>query len=92
MLLRTARNKALLLPAVPKTISVPRDPDDEPYTISSIRFRLSDKGSLIVFLFSWGSTHRTAGALPHKAVLLLEPAARDQWIAILTADGARWLV
>src|SRR5258708_6771185 len=31
-LLRTARRKALLLPNVPKVFTLPRDPDDEPYT------------------------------------------------------------
>ncbi|HEX4283861.1 MAG TPA: putative toxin-antitoxin system toxin component, PIN family, partial [Terracidiphilus sp.] len=30
-LLRTARNKALLLTNVPKVFQLPRDPDDEPY-------------------------------------------------------------
>jgi putative PIN family toxin of toxin-antitoxin system len=31
-LLRTARNKSILLASVPKVFPLPRDPDDEPYT------------------------------------------------------------
>jgi hypothetical protein len=56
--------------------------------MSSVTFRVGEDGSLITYLFPWGSTFITAGAFPHKAALLLDSASRDQWIARLTSGGA----
>ena len=51
-LLRTARNKALLLAEVPKAFSLPRDPDDEPYTDLAIAAEAK-------FLVTWNDRHLT---------------------------------
>src|SRR5207302_3429468 len=51
-LLRTARHKSLLLPSVPKSFSLPRDPDDEPYTDLAIAADTS-------FLVAWHDRHLT---------------------------------
>jgi putative PIN family toxin of toxin-antitoxin system len=51
-LLRTARNKALLLADVPKAFHLPRDPDDEPYTNLAIAADAK-------FLVTWNDRHLT---------------------------------
>jgi putative PIN family toxin of toxin-antitoxin system len=51
-LLRTARNKALLLADVPKLFQLPRDPDDEPYTDLAIAADAK-------FLVTWNDRHLT---------------------------------
>jgi putative PIN family toxin of toxin-antitoxin system len=51
-LLRTARNKALLLADVPKAFRLPRDPDDEPYTNLAIAADAK-------FLVTWNDRHLT---------------------------------
>jgi putative PIN family toxin of toxin-antitoxin system len=51
-ILRTARNKALLLPNVPKAFALPRDPDDEPYTDLAIAAEAQ-------FLVTWNDRHLT---------------------------------
>lgn len=51
-LLRTARNKALLLADVPKAFQLPRDPDDEPYTDLAIAADAK-------FLVTWNDRHLT---------------------------------
>jgi putative PIN family toxin of toxin-antitoxin system len=51
-LLRTARNKALLLADVPKVFQLPRDPDDEPYTDLAIAAAAN-------FLVAWNDRHLT---------------------------------
>lgn len=51
-LLRTARNKALLLADVPKAFQLPRDPDDEPYTDLAI-------AADATFLVTWNDRHLT---------------------------------
>lgn len=51
-LLRTARNKAILLSAVPKVFSLPRDPDDEPYTDLAIAAEAR-------YLVTWNDRHLT---------------------------------
>jgi len=51
-LLRTARNKALLLADVPKAFQLPRDPDDEPYTDLAI-------AAAATFLVTWNDRHLT---------------------------------
>jgi putative PIN family toxin of toxin-antitoxin system len=51
-LLRTARNKALLLADVPKSFQLSRDPDDEPYTDLAIAADAK-------FLVTWNDRHLT---------------------------------
>jgi putative PIN family toxin of toxin-antitoxin system len=51
-LLRTARNRALLLADVPKAFQLPRDPDDEPYTDLAIAADAK-------FLVTWNDRHLT---------------------------------
>jgi putative PIN family toxin of toxin-antitoxin system len=51
-LLRTARNKALLLADVPKAFQLPRDHDDEPYTDLAIAADAE-------FLVTWNDRHLT---------------------------------
>jgi putative PIN family toxin of toxin-antitoxin system len=51
-LLRTARNKALLLADVPNAFQLPRDPDDEPYTDLAIA---ADAKVLV----TWNERHLT---------------------------------
>ncbi|HET6247539.1 MAG TPA: putative toxin-antitoxin system toxin component, PIN family [Tepidisphaeraceae bacterium] len=51
-LLRTARNKAMLLADVPKAFQLPRDPDDEPYTDLAIAADAK-------FLVTWNDRHLT---------------------------------
>jgi uncharacterized protein len=51
-LLRTARNKALLVADVPKMFHLPRDPDDEPYTDLAIAADAQ-------FLVTWNDHHLT---------------------------------
>ena len=51
-ILRTARNKALLLADVPKAFHLPRDPDDEPYTDLAIAADAK-------FLVTWNDRHLT---------------------------------
>jgi putative PIN family toxin of toxin-antitoxin system len=51
-LLRTARNKSLLLADVPKAFQLPRDPDDEPYTDLAIAADAK-------FLVTWNDRHLT---------------------------------
>jgi putative PIN family toxin of toxin-antitoxin system len=52
VLLRTARNKSLLLANVPKVFSLPRDPDDEPYTDLAIAVNAR-------YLVTWNDRHLT---------------------------------
>ena len=51
-LLRTARNKSLLLADVPKVFQLPRDSDDEPYTDLAIAADAK-------FLVTWNDRHLT---------------------------------
>jgi putative PIN family toxin of toxin-antitoxin system len=51
-LLRTARQKSLLVANVPKVISLPRDPDDEPYIDLAVA---AEAG----FLVTWNERHLT---------------------------------
>lgn len=51
-LLRTARNKALLMTDVPKVFPLPRDPDDEPYTDLAVAANAA-------FLVTWNERHLT---------------------------------
>jgi len=51
-LLRTARNKSLLLASVPKAFRLPRDPDDEPYTDLAI-------AASAKYLVTWNDRHLT---------------------------------
>ena len=51
-LLRTARNKALLLADVPNAFQLPRDPDDEPFTDLAIAAGAK-------FLVTWNDRHLT---------------------------------
>ena len=51
-LLRTARNRALLLAEVPKAFQLPRDHDDEPYTDLAIAAHAK-------FLVTWNERHLT---------------------------------
>jgi predicted nucleic acid-binding protein len=51
-LLRTTRNKSILLAEVPKAFSLPRDPDDEPYTDLAIAAEAK-------FLVTWNDRHLT---------------------------------
>ena len=51
-LLRTARNKALLLADVPRAFQLPRDPDDESYTDLAIAADAK-------FLVTWNDRHLT---------------------------------
>lgn len=51
-LLRTARNKSLLLADVPKAFQLSRDPDDEPYTDLAIAANAK-------FLVTWNDRHLT---------------------------------
>ncbi len=52
-LLRTARNKAMLLADVPKMFPLPRDPDDEPYADLAIA------AGTTKFLVTWNDRHLT---------------------------------
>jgi len=54
-LLRTARNKALLVADVPKAFSLPRDPDDEPYTDPAI----AADAKYLKYLVTWNDRHLT---------------------------------
>jgi putative PIN family toxin of toxin-antitoxin system len=51
-LLRTARNKSILLASVPKVFALPRDPDDEPYTDLAIAADAK-------YLVTWNDRHLT---------------------------------
>ncbi len=51
-LLRTARNRSLLLTEVPKAFSLPRDPDDEPYIDLSVAAEAA-------YLVTWNDRHLT---------------------------------
>ena len=51
-LLRTARNKAMLLSEVPQSFKLPRDADDEPYTDLAIAADAK-------FLVTWDDRHLT---------------------------------
>ena len=51
-LLRTARNKSILLASVPKVFPLPRDPDDQPYTDLAIAADAK-------YLVTWNDRHLT---------------------------------
>jgi putative PIN family toxin of toxin-antitoxin system len=52
VLLRTVRSKSLLLMDVPNAFSLPRDPDDQPYTDLAI-------AANAVYLVTWNDRHLT---------------------------------
>jgi predicted nucleic acid-binding protein len=68
-LLRTARNKSLLLADVPNAFQLPRDPDDEPYTDLAIAADAK-------FLGTWNDRHLT-GSSATDAVFIDDSGAGD---------------